>query len=147
MLDLIYVNFDYFHFFTTGRTIEKRLDKDSVFCQDKNVNTIISLKPDAQIWPAYSFSTPSAVIWDKNIVGSIAEQTKVSWNKQKEKDEELTTEIRQDLLKNSLRYGNSNEESADIRVVSPSVSSSPSIVDVESPGGSYQDSQNNRVGF
>ncbi len=151
-------------FSAVGRSKDRRLVTKSPIYHDKDVNTYISVKPDAQIWPAYSFPSPGQIIWEKdigNIVNHMEARAKEghSWRERKNAQcdnnglaaNKITTHARQNsvAMTDGLEYGISrkkmridcaDEGNGVVRVVSPRDSPSPSTTSTESPRASSQDS-------
>ena len=136
--------------------------KNAPICHDKDVNTYITVKPDAQIWQAYSFPTAGQIAWGKD-VGSVVKRIETrtkddfSWSERRDShshrnDEGLVANnidmqgrdsiavsnvLEYEISRKKLRVDDENEE---IRVVSPRDSTSPSTTSTESPQAPRQDS-------
>lgn len=151
---------------SSGTSKERRLDTISPICNHKDGNTYISPKPDAQLWRAKPYSTPRQTILEKD-VGNIANLVKFtrndgrSWSErrdtQRNSNESLAasiidTEKRQKIVpltscsdyvtsRKEMRINCADEGSDEIRVISPTDSTSPSSASIESPA-SNQNSPN-----
>ena len=144
-------------FFFLGKSKEKSVVKNPPIYHDKDVNTYISVKPDAQIWPAYSFPAPGQIPWGKDL-GNFGKRMEtrakedLSWSERRDSQcnidglaaNNLTTQGRINPIaaSNVLEYEISrkkqriDDENEEIQVVSPSIS--PRSTSTESPIASNQ---------
>ena len=139
--------------------------KKSPIYHDKDVNTYISVKPDAQIWPAYSFPAPGQIPWGKdlgNYVKRMETTTKdgnLSWGDRRDSQlsndgllaNNITTQLQgrqnsiavsnvleYEISRKKLRIDCEDNENEEISVVSPRDSTSPSTTSTASPVASSQ---------
>ena len=65
-----------------GRTKERSLNAKSIISHDKDINTLISVRPDVQMWPAYSFSSPRQMVWGNDTYMDTTHDN-LSWKERK----------------------------------------------------------------
>jgi hypothetical protein len=155
--------------FSLGKSKERSLDTKSSNYHDKNINTHISVKPDAQIWPVYSLPTPRQIVWEKdigNLVNLMETRAKDDLSRSERKDAQRNNEglsannmrIRQKIhmvpgtngfeyvtSRKELRIDCADQESEEIQGVSPRDSTSPSTTGTESPRGSSDQNSPSQV--